>query len=120
MSGIFLGGLCNCQLNKVIVCLYMALDKKGRQKKKSCSCLVVIGRTKDINETNLAQHFTSNFFIQSVYQQTIWLKLFVASRIHRCYVDVWSVAILCIYLLVLKSIIQVQRMQGRKTQTVKS
>ena len=54
--------------------LYMALVKKERLKQKSCSCLVVIERTKKMNETNLAepQHFTSNFLIQFVYQQTIW------------------------------------------------
>ena len=32
MSVTFLSGLCNCQVKKVIACLYMALIKKGRQK----------------------------------------------------------------------------------------
>ena len=33
------------------------------------SCLVVIGTTKEMNETNLAGHITSNFAIQFVYQE---------------------------------------------------
>ena len=54
-------GLRNCQIEKLIACLYGPGISKGRQKQKSCGCLVVIGRAKEINETNMAQNFTSNF-----------------------------------------------------------
>ena len=48
----------------------MPLVKRGRQKNRVASCLVVIGTTKEMNETNRAQHITSNFLIQFVYQET--------------------------------------------------
>ena len=56
-------GLYNCQLEKVIACLY------GPGKQGNTKILVVTGRTKEINETNLTQHFTSNFLIQFVYHE---------------------------------------------------
>ena len=42
-----------------------------------------------MNETNLAQHFTSDFLIQFVYQEKAFL--FAAFHMYRCHVDVWSV-----------------------------
>ena len=53
--------LYKCQLKKIIASLN-GPGKQGKTKiKKSFSCLVVIGRPKEMNETNLAQHFTNNF-----------------------------------------------------------
>ena len=61
--------------------------------------------------------FYENFFNSICLSANYLMKtiLFVASHTYRCHVDVWSVAIFCIYFLVLKSIILVQRIQGRKT-----
>ena len=60
-------GLNNYQLEKLIACLHDH-GKQGRKQQKSCSYLVVIGRIKEMNETNLAQHLTSNSLMQFVYQ----------------------------------------------------
>ena len=61
--------------------------------------------------------FYENFFNSICLSANYLMKtiLFVASHTYRCHVDVWSVAIFCIYFLVLKSIILVQRIHGRKT-----
>ena len=63
-------GLYRCQFEKLTACLYVP-GKEGKTKKcPVAGCLVVIGTTKEINETNLAQHITSNFLIHFVYQET--------------------------------------------------
>ena len=37
---------------------------------------MVIGKTIEMNEANLAQHFTNNSLIQFLYQKTFWWKQF--------------------------------------------
>ena len=48
----------------------MTLASKERLKETFCICLMVTRRTKEMNATNLTQHFTNNFFIQFDYQET--------------------------------------------------
>ena len=54
-------------------------DGSGKQEntnesKKPCNYLGVVERTKEMNETDLAQYFTSNFLSQFVYQETFQWK----------------------------------------------
>ena len=86
------GYMHDCQLEKILVCMAL-VTKKGRQKQKSCSYLVV-------NREN---------------KRYIW---HISIYIYMCVMQMFDLYIMYIYiyLLVLKSIILVQKMQGSKTQ----
>ena len=60
----------NCQLEKLIACLY-GPGKQGKAKIKNLQLPIgntVIQRTKEMNEINLTLHFTKKILIQFVYQ----------------------------------------------------
>ena len=51
--------------------LWPWLEKREDKNRNPAAALWKIGRTKEMNEANLAQHFKRSFLIQFVYQQTI-------------------------------------------------
>ena len=55
---------------------------------------MVIGRTKEKNEINMAIHFTCTFLIQFVYQESFWLKQ------RYLLLFIYSIAILLYYVCV--------------------
>ena len=74
-----------------------------------------------MNETNLAQHFTSNFLVQFVYQQTDENSFIQLLLVYEGVIQMFDLYVnVQLYLLVLKSIILVQRMQDWKTQPAES
>ena len=65
-------GFYSVQLEKLIACLYdPGKEETTKNKYPVTSCVVVIGTTKEMNETDLARHITSNFVIQFISKETL-------------------------------------------------
>ena len=91
--------------------------RKGRQKLKSCSCFVVKRENKIDKWDQFGSAFYEYFFNSICLSANCLMKRVLFSCFSYIKVSCRClICMLCIYLLVLKSIILVQSMQDRKTQ----
>ena len=57
--------------------------RENKNKNPVASCLAVIGTTKEMNETNLARHITSNFFNSICQSEKFLIKTVLFAAFHN-------------------------------------